>query len=171
MLEYGVNLGRPVVIRYPRGGEEKEFKEHEKIETGKAEIIRKGKDISIIAIGKMASRAEDIGINLEKEGIDVEVINARFLKPLDKETIKKSITKTKNVITIEDGTIINGLATAIKELIIDEKLEDINIKSYAYPDEFIRHGGVEELEKIYKVDEKSIVKEIEENLQKVTIKA
>ena len=43
MLEYGVNLGRPVVIRYPRGGEEKEFKEHEKIETGKAEIIRKGK--------------------------------------------------------------------------------------------------------------------------------
>lgn len=67
MLEYGVNLGRPVVIRYPRGGEEKEFKEHEKIETGKAEIIKKGKDISIIAIGKMASRAEDIGINLEKE--------------------------------------------------------------------------------------------------------
>ena len=72
--------------------------------------------------------------------------------------------KTKNVITIEDGTIINGLSTAIKELIIDEKLEDIQIKSYAYPDEFIKHGGVEELEEIYKVDEKSIVKEIEKSL-------
>ena len=102
--------------------------------------------------------------NLSKEYINAEVINARFLKPLDKETIKKSIVKTKNVITIEDGTIINGLSTAIKELIIDEKLEDIQIKSYAYPDEFIKHGGVEELEEIYKVDEKSIVKEIEKSL-------
>lgn len=160
MLEYGVNLGRPVVIRYPRGGEEKEFKEHEKIETGKAEIIRKGKDISIIAIGKMASRAEDIGINLEKEGIDVEVINARFLKPLDKEKIKASIIKTKKVITLEDGTIINGLGTAVEEVIVEENLEGIKLKKLAYPDSFIKHGEVAELEKIYGLDKENIIKEI-----------
>ena len=160
MLEYGVNLGRPVVIRYPRGGEEKEFKEHEKIETGKAEIIKKGKDISIIAIGKMASRAEDIGINLEKEGIDVEVINARFLKPLDKEKIKASITKTKKVITLEDGTIINGLGTAVEEVIVEENLEGIKLKKLAYPDSFIKHGEVAELEKIYGLDKEYIIKEI-----------
>ena len=160
MLEYGVNLGRPVVIRYPRGGEEKEFKEHEKIETGKAEIIKKGKDISIIAIGKMASRAEDIGINLEKEGIDVEVINARFLKPLDKEKIKASITKTKKVITLEDGTIINGLGTAVEEVIVEENLEGIKLKKLAYPDSFIKHGEVAELEKIYGLDKENIIKEI-----------
>ena len=158
MLEYGVNLGRPVVIRYPRGGEEKEFKEHEKIETGKAEIIRKGKDISIIAIGKMASRAEDIGINLEKEGIDVEVINARFLKPLDKEKIKASIIKTKKVITLEDGTIINGLGTAVEEVIVEENLEGIKLKKLAYPDSFIKHGEVAELEKIYGLDKENIIK-------------
>ncbi len=160
MLEYGVNLGRPVVIRYPRGGEEKEFKEHEKIETGKAEIIKKGKDISIIAIGKMASRAEDIGINLEKEGIDVEVINARFLKPLDKEKIKASIIKTKKVITLEDGTIINGLGTAVEEVIVEENLEGIKLKKLAYPDSFIKHGEVAELEKIYGLDKENIIKEI-----------
>ena len=160
MLEYGVNLGRPVVIRYPRGGEEKEFKEHEKIETGKAEIIRKGKDISIIAIGKMASRAEDIGINLEKEGIDVEVINARFLKPLDTEKIKASIKKTKKVITLEDGTIINGLGTAVEEVIVEENLEGIKLKKLAYPDSFIKHGEVAELEKIYGLDKENIIKEI-----------
>ena len=160
MLEYGVNLGRPVVIRYPRGGEEKEFKEHEKIETGKAEIIRKGKDISIIAIGKMASRAEDIGINLEKEGIDVEVINARFLKPLDKEKIKASIIKTKKVITLEDGTIINGLGTAVEEVIVEENLEGVKLKKLAYPDSFIKHGEVAELEKIYGLDKENIIKEI-----------
>ena len=160
MLEYGVNLGRPVVIRYPRGGEEKEFKEHEKIETGKAEIIKKGKDISIIAIGKMTSRAEDIGINLEKEGIDVEVINARFLKPLDKEKIKASIIKTKKVITLEDGTIINGLGTAVEEVIVEENLEGIKLKKLAYPDSFIKHGEVAELEKIYGLDKENIIKEI-----------
>ena len=160
MLEYGVNLGRPVVIRYPRGGEEKEFKEHEKIETGKAEIIKKGKDISIIAIGKMASRAEDIGINLEKEGIDVEVINARFLKPLDKEKIKASIIKTKKVITLEDGTIINGLGTAVEEVIVEENLEGIKLKKLAYPDSFIKHGEVAELEKIYGLDKENTIKEI-----------
>ena len=160
MLEYGVNLGRPVVIRYPRGGEEKEFKEHEKIETGKAEIIKKGKDISIIAIGKMVARAENIGINLEKEGIDVEVINARFLKPLDKEKIKASIIKTKKVITLEDGTIINGLGTAVEEVIVEENLEGIKLKKLAYPDSFIKHGEVAELEKIYGLDKENIIKEI-----------
>lgn len=98
--------------------------------------------------------------------MSVEVINARFLKPLDKETIKKSIIKTKNIITIEDGTIINGLATAVKELIIDEKLEDINLKTYAYPDKFIEHGNVEELEKRYKLDEETIVREYIERERK-----
>ena len=86
---------------------------------------------------------------LEKEQQKrVEVINARFLKPLDEKTIKTSIEKTKNVITIEDGTKINGLATAIKELIIDNNLQDIKVTAYAYPDEFIPHGSVEELEKL-----------------------
>lgn len=165
MLEYAVNLGRPVVIRYPRGGEEKEFKEHEKIETGKAEIIRKGKDISIIAIGKMTSRAADVAEKLEKEGIDVELINARFLKPLDKEKIKASIIKTKKVITLEDGTIINGLGTAIEEVIVEDNLEDIKLEKLAYPDSFIKHGEVGELEEIYGLDEKNILKTVKQMIK------
>ena len=95
----------------------------------------------------------------EKENITVEVINSRFLKPIDKEQIKKSIEKTKNVITIEDGTIINGLATAIQEIIKEEDLNEIKIKNYAYPDEFIKHGEVKELEKIYGLDEETIINE------------
>ena len=82
------------------------------------------------------------------------------IKPLDKKMIIESIEKTRNVITIEDGTIINGLGTAIKELIIDENLQNVKIKSYAYPDKFIKHGSVEELEKLYKLDETSILNEV-----------
>ena len=95
-------------------------------------------------------------IENEKEDKTVEVINARFLKPLDEKTIMQSIQKTKNVITIEDGTIINGLATAVQEVILKQNLQNINIKNYAYPDQYIEHGNVEELEKIYKVDRETI---------------
>ena len=94
---------------------------------------------------------------LKQNEIDAEVINARFIKPLDKETIIKSIEKTENVITIEDGTIINGLATAVKEVIVNNNLQGVKIKSYAYPDEFIKHGSVDELEKIYGLDEENII--------------
>ena len=161
MLEYAVDLGKPVVIRYPRGTEDKEkFMKHEKIEEGKAEILKEGKDLSIFVIGKTVAKGIKIAKKLEEKNIDAEVVNLRFLKPIDEETIKKSIGKTKKVITIEDGTIINGIGTAIKELIVDNNLENINIKSYAYPDQFIQHGSVEELEKMYHLDEEDIVNDI-----------
>ena len=169
MLEFAVDLKKPVVIRYPRGGEDKyKFEKYEKIKNGKAEVLQEGKDLSIIAIGKTVARAIKVAEEIEKNELQdrqlsVQVINARFLKPLDKETIKNSIIKTKNIITIEDGTIINGLGTAIKELIVDEKLEGINLKTYAYPDKFIEHGSVDELEKRYKLDEDTIIKDFTTN--------
>ena len=155
MLEYAISLKKPVIIRYPRGEEDLniKFEKHEKIKEGRAEIIKEGNDITIIAIGKMVAKAMEIAKNIEeKQNKVVEIINARFLKPLDIETIKKSIQKTKNVITIEDGTQINGLGTAIKELIVDNNMEKINVTTIAYPDEFIPHGSVNELEKIYLYD-------------------
>ena len=164
MLEFAISLKKPVVIRYPRGGEDEyKFEKQEKLELGKAQILKQGNDLTIIAIGKTVARAMKIAERIEKENKDttVEVINSRFLKPFDKKTVKKSIEKTKNVITIEDGTIINGLATTLKELIVEEDLKDINIKNYAYPDKFIEHGSVEELEKIYGVDEEKIFEDWE----------
>ncbi len=172
MLELAVKLKKPVVIRYPRGGEDTniKFEKHEKIEFGKAEILKEiektcEKKLVIISIGKMVSKAMKIANILEKdEKIQVEVINARFLKPLDKDKIKSSIEKNKNVITIEDGTCINGLGTAIKELIVENNLKNIKMQAYSYPDEFIQHGSVEELEKIYGLAE--IHKKVEEMLKK-----
>ena len=149
MIEFSVELKKPVLIRYPRGGEQISFNSSEKISLGKAEILRQGNDITIIAIGKMVAKAMRIAHKLElEEQKSVEVINARFLKPLDEKIIKTSIEKTKNVITIEDGTKINGLGTAVKELIIDNDLQNVKVQTYAYPDEFIQHGSVEELENL-----------------------
>lgn len=106
MIDFAINLKRPVAIRYPRGGEGSiKFDKCEDIKLGKAEIIKEGKNLSIIAIGKMVERALEVSELLEKDNIDAEIINARFLKPLDNETILNSIRKTKKVITIEDRNI------------------------------------------------------------------
>ena len=143
MMEFAVKLNKPVVIRYPRGGQDEniKFEEHQEIELGKSEILKEGKDISIIAIGKRVADAMKMAEKYKKEdGIEAEVVNARFLKPLDVETIKKSIEKTKNVITIEDGTKINGLGTAIEELIVENNLQNIKFEKQAWPDEFLKQG-------------------------------
>ena len=109
MLEFSINLGKPVAIRYPRGGEGnikfEKFEKDEEIILGKAEVLKEGNDITIVAIGKMVTRAMEVATILKEKSIEVEVINARFLKPLDNDTILNSAKKTKNVITIEDGIV------------------------------------------------------------------
>ena len=152
MLEYAINdLNSPVAIRYPRGGEAQDvtFNKHEKIELGKAEVLQEGTDLTIIAIGKMVAKAIKLARDYEKQGKKVTVINARFLKPFDTQTILKYIQESKNVITIEDNIIEGGLSTKIKALIVENELNGIKVKSYAYPDKFIEHGNVEELENKY----------------------
>ena len=158
MLEFAINLKKPVVIRYPRGGEDShiKFEKHELIKSGKAEILQNGDEITIIAIGKMVAKAMEMSEKLsKKDRKSVEVINARFLKPLDEDTIRKSIEKTRNIITIEDGTKINGLGTAIKELIVDNKLQDVKFTQCSYKDEYIPHGNVDELEEFLTIDIKN----------------
>ena len=166
MLEFAVNLNKPVVIRYSRGGEDNiDINTDLEIKNGKAEILKDGTDITIVAIGKMVSRAYRIADKLKQNNIDAQVINARFLKPFDNNTVKNAIEKTKAVVTIEDGTIINGLATAVNEIIINENLVGIKIKNFAYPDIYVKHGTVDELEKIYGLDEENITSEIEKMLK------
>ncbi len=165
MLEFAVNLNKPVVIRYPRGGEGNiKFDKHEKIEFGKIETIREGKDITIIAIGKMVSRACEVREILKNDNIEAEVINVRFLKPLDEANIKESIIKTKKVITIEDNILKGGLASSIKELIVDNNINEVKLESFGYPNIFVKHGTVEEIEKLYGLDAENIANRTKELL-------
>ena len=161
MLEYSINLNRPTAIRYPRGGEGViKFNKCEEIHFGKAEVLKEGKDLSIIAIGKMVERAQEVSNLLKEKGINAEVINARFLKPFDKEALIKTAEKTKRIITIEDGILKGGLGSTVIETINNSNLKGIDIKSFGYDDIFVEHGQVEELEKKYGLDAISILKKI-----------
>ena len=163
MLEFALTLNAPVAIRYPRGGESDiKFETHKKIELGKAEkVIKLDKEIknkmTILAIGKMVARAVEVSKELKKYKINAEVINVRFLKPIDEKYILKSIKETKNIITIEDNIIKGGLGSTISEIITKNNLNDVKLKCFGYPDEFIKHGNVDEIEKIYGLDVQSIV--------------
>ena len=158
MLDYAIKLDSPVVIRYPRGGESAEkFSKYEELEQGKAEILKKGNDLTIIAIGKMVAKAQTVAKKLEEEDIKAEVINVRFLKPFDEDVVKTSLEKTKKCITIEDGIIKGGLASNVIEIIQKNGLKDIEFKGFGYPDKFIEHGSVEELEKRYGLDADNII--------------
>ena len=111
----------------------------------------------------MTSRGYLVSRKLKDYGISSELINVRFLKPLDNKLIAKSINKTKNVIVIEDSTCIGGLSSSIKELILDESIPNVKFKAFNYPDKFVEHGSVNELEKTYELDIDSIINYVKTN--------
>ena len=141
----------------------------EKIEDNFIEKARKC--VTIVAIGNMVSRAIEIRNEIAKFDIKTEIINTRFLKPLDENEILKLLKNTDMCITIEDGTINGGLGSSIKELIVDSDLinlrkqRPIKFKAFAYPDKFIEHGSIEKLENKYRMDVNSICKYVKGNLE------
>ena len=157
MMSFAVKLNKPVVIRYPRGGESKEkFLTHSFIQYKKADVLTIGKDVTIIAIGNQVSKAMNLYRELKKININAEVINARFLKPFNKYTVLNSIYKTHFVVTLEDNTLIGGLGSEVKELVSEKNIPNVIIKTFGYPDVFVEHGTPQELEENYRLDEKSV---------------
>lgn len=165
MMDFAVSLHKPIVLRYPRGGESSIPYKRSPIELGQADLLVSGKDLTIITIGNSVAKGSFIVNKLEKDGIYCDLINCRFIKPIDEKTIMKSLKKTGKAIVIEDGTIVGGLCSSIKELIATNKLFDVKIKYFSYPDKFIEHGAVDKLEKKYKMDNNHIYNETKKLLK------
>ena len=155
MLDFAVELKRPVLIRYPRGTEGVTFKVSDVISLGKMEVLEDGEDIAFIAIGKMVSRAKKIVDSLRENGINAKLINSRFLKPIDEEYLINNLENINKIVTIEDGTVVGGLGDEIEKIIFQEKL-DIDVIKFAYPDTFIKRGAVSEIEERFGMDKENI---------------
>ena len=166
MMKFAITLKSPVVIRYPRGGEAKEkFITHNQILYKKCDYLTLGNDVTIVAIGNQVAKAMNIFRKLKEINIKAEVINARFLKPFDKYAVLKSINKTHFVITLEDNTLVGGLGAEVKEIIAEKHIENVTIINFGYPDVFVEHGTPEELEKKYRIDEKSVFNYIKNEIK------
>lgn len=155
----------PIAIRYPRGnGLGLEITPFEKMEIGKGEIIEKGNDLAILAVGNMVDMALKARKILAEENIDVEVVNARFVKPLDGELLKDVFTRHKKVLTIEDNVITGGFGSAVLEFMNQNNIDDVKIIVHGLPDRFIEHGTPNELYEDLKMDGKGLATIIREFL-------
>ncbi len=163
----------PIALRYPRGNAlGVEIKPFSQIPIGKGEIIEKGNDAAIIAIGDMVDVGMKVRAELAKENIDVEVVNARFVKPLDGELLKDVFSRHKKVITLEDNVITGGFGSAILEFMNQHKITGVDILVHGLPDKFVEHGTPDELFRDLKLDAKGVAEVIKEHLlskEKVTV--
>ena len=157
MLDFAVNsFNAPIAIRYPRGSTEAKDVPTD-FTLGKAQLLQSGKDVTIIATGRMVKRAQEVAA---LAGKSVEILALPTIKPLDEAAVIASAMKTKHVITIEDNVKTGGMGSMIATL-LKEKQVECKFRIFAFPDEPVTHGSIDELDKLYGLDAISIVSKIQ----------
>jgi 1-deoxy-D-xylulose-5-phosphate synthase len=159
MLEFALGQNVPVSIRYPKGeayllsSVRGPLDKTKQIQLGKGEVLCEGKDLCMIALGSMVKVGLQCVDLLKEEGITVFLINARFVKPLDKDLLRGMAKDFKLIVTLEEGTLKGGFGSAVLEFYERENLlEKVKVIREGLPDEFISAGKREELLKIYGLD-------------------
>jgi 1-deoxy-D-xylulose-5-phosphate synthase len=162
MLRFAVAHDGPVAIRYPRGSVPAMDwgVSDSPIELGKAEIVREGSDAVIFAIGSMVATTFAAVQQLEQEGMRVALVNARFAKPLDKETILRFAQRVPRFVLVEENTVCGGFGAAVLELLAHEGIADVQVKHLGVPDEFIEHGSVDILRRLAGLSAEHIVEAV-----------
>jgi 1-deoxy-D-xylulose-5-phosphate synthase len=166
MLRTAVNHNGPIALRYPRGtGEGVEINpEAPLLDIGTGELIQEGRDILLLAVGRAVQEAVKAAEILEEEGHSVAVINARFIKPLDRELIIDTAMKTKKVVTVEEHVLDGGFGSAVLELLADNDAFECKLRRVGIRDTFVEHGPQEILRSAYKVDAAAVVSAAKELL-------
>jgi 1-deoxy-D-xylulose-5-phosphate synthase len=160
MLFTAVDHPGPIALRYPRGkGVGVAFSSTlSKVPIGKAEVLRKGKDLLILALGVCAYPALEAAKELESHGFSATVVNARFVKPLDEAQILTLAAKHGRVLIVEENVLAGGFGSAVLELMADRGLFGVTVKRLGIPDVFVEHGAQDILRKKYGLDVPGILK-------------
>jgi len=160
MLYTAVNHPGPIALRYPRGrGIGVAFSSTlSKIPIGKAEVLKEGGDLLILALGASVYPALEAAQKLEAQGFSATVVNARFVKPLDESLILTLAAKHGRVLTVEENVAAGGFGSAVLELLADQGLTGVAIKRLAIPDVFVEHGAPDVLRQKYGLDAAGILK-------------
>ena len=160
MVRYAVEYNGPVAIRYPRGQAFEGLGEYRPaIEYGKSEWIYEEEDICLLAVGSMVKTALEVREKLIAEGRKVSLINARFVKPIDEEAVKKACKGHKLIVTMEENVLSGGYGEAVRQYVdsIKTKAKLLNI---AIPDTFVEHGKPAELMQMLHMDAQGITEQI-----------
>jgi len=166
MLFTAVNyMNGPIAIRYPRGSVlgvpvKDGFTQ---IQIGKAERLTNGQDVVLLAVGKMVEYSKKASEKLLAEGIHCEIINMRFIKPLDVDILNDVVTRFEKIVTLEESTIVGGFGTGVLEYLSERNLKN-DVLRIGLPDKFVDHGTQEELHKQLDIDPDGIVEKIKKFL-------
>ncbi len=156
----------PVAMRYPRGPvPDVPGDGFTEIEVGSWENLKKGKDLAILAIGSMVYPALEASERLEKEGISAEVVNARFVKPLDEGMLLSILKAFDRIITVEENALLGGFGSAVLEFAEAHSVNSVIVKRMGIPDRFIQHGPRKKLLSILGLDTHGITQMVRNVLE------
>jgi 1-deoxy-D-xylulose-5-phosphate synthase len=161
MLNTALASNHPVAIRYPRGaGEGIEIAaDAQIIPPGQAKILRSGRAMAILAIGRAVGIGRDVALLLAEKGIEVELVDARFVKPLDEALLCELGGRFSRILTLEDNVLAGGFGSAVLELLADHGVK-CDLVRMGIPDEFIEQGRVDILFDLVNMDPESITESI-----------
>lgn len=162
MLRFAVSHNGPVALRYPRGSVPAiDWGVPEiPIEMGKAEILQDGEDAVIFAVGSMVATAFAAAKQLEHEGMSVALVNARFVKPLDRETVMRYARRVPRFVLIEENSVCGGFGSGVLDLLAHEGVHDVRVKHLGIPDQFIEHGSTDILRRLAGLSAEHIVEAV-----------
>ena len=169
MLKTAVNSGVPISLRYPRGagfGVDLD-KDIEELPIGSGERLSGGRDVAIIAIGTTVYPALEAATLLEKDGIGVTVVNARFVKPLDRELILSVARECGAIVTVEENALQGGFGSVVLELLSAERITGLKVKRIGIPDRFIEHGTQAQLRSMLGLDAAGIANTVKTVLGRI----
>ncbi|MBE5894112.1 MAG: 1-deoxy-D-xylulose-5-phosphate synthase [Lachnospiraceae bacterium] len=160
MLKFAVDFEGPIAIRYPRGTAYDGLSEYrEAISFGKSEMIYEERNTALLAVGSMVQTAVGVRDALKAEGMDCSLVNARFVKPIDEEMIRRLAKEHDLLVTMEENVLSGGFGEKVMEFVRAENLP-CKVMPIALPDEYVEHGNVDILKKEVGIDEESIVERI-----------
>ena len=161
-LEFALEYNGPIAIKYSKGDAYYGLKDNlAPIEYGKSELLFKGEKIALIAIGNMVEEAYEAYETLKEEGIDITLVNARFLKPLDEEMLSGLAHDHGVIITLEEHVYQGGYGQEVSAFYMKGGY-DIKVINISIPDSFVEHGSVKELRRMLGIDKDGILEVIDE---------
>lgn len=167
-LDYAVSRQEgPVAVRYPRGNvfsSKVDRSSEEGYHTGKAEVLQKGSQVVILAVGNMVEKALGAAHILAEQEIEPTVVNMRFVKPFDKKLVRRLAGENQLIVTMEDNVYSGGFSAVLQAFLQENSLGTVDCFPICLPDAFISHGAPEELYEKYKMDAASVAERIMQRL-------
>ena len=156
MLKFAVDFDGPIAVRYPRGVACDSMKEQRApIEYGRAELLKKGRDIALLAVGSMVQTAFFVDELLQREGIDATIVNARFVKPIDTDMVDTLLKDHRMIVTMEENVLCGGFGEHVLSY-VQQTYPGIRVLPVALPDSYVEHGNVDLLKKEVGIDAETI---------------